>query len=329
MIIKNSGQPVSCLKKFDLLGNNEEALSKSFAYVLGYEAKALFKFLQYIGMPICYSERTFKRISIITEKKTKEGTIDIEIKDTDKLHVIIESKIKRNRIKKQRTQYFDSFDKNCNRKVLCFLTQERDTNKQIEKDVQIINISWYDINELFNNKTFIQRDLINEFINFSIKNYQMNEQREILIQDLSHKIEITRFKEYKIYKRDQTFGSPLYFAPYFTRKGNLIEGEGISYLAKILGILTLNPKDIIHFETDLRRFCNNEITVKKWIEGVLLGLEDSKNIFTFYFLDEPLKLSKNLIKEGTTIKGRGKGWIAAMIPKNRCVTFQEFAKRLM
>jgi hypothetical protein len=36
-----------------------------------------------------------------------------------------------------------------------------------------------------------------------------------------------------------------------------------------------------------------------------------------------------LKKDGTNKKGRGKNWIAALIPKNRCVTFEEFTKRLM
>ncbi len=47
------------------------------------------------------------------------------------------------------------------------------------------------------------------------------------------------------------------------------------------------------------------------------------------FLDDPVKLDRPLLKDGGNKKGRGKGWIAAMIPKNRCVTFEEFTRRMV
>jgi len=34
------------------------------------------------------------------------------------------------------------------------------------------------------------------------------------------------------------------------------------------------------------------------------------------------------MKDGAIEKGRGKNWIAGMIPKNRCVTFAEVIRRL-
>ena len=49
---------------------------------------------------------------------------------------------------------------------------------------------------------------------------------------------------------------------------------------------------------------------------------------TFYFLDTPVKFKIPLQKDGGIKKGRGKGWIAASIPKNRCVSFSMFCKKL-
>ena len=99
----------------------------------------------------------------------------------------------------------------------------------------------------------------------------MNEQKEILIQDLSDKTELKRYSQHNLYRREQTFGTPLYFAPYFTRNANQTEGEGISYLSKILGVLTLIPNEIDNYEIDLRRFNNDNEIVDKWMKGVKLN----------------------------------------------------------
>jgi hypothetical protein len=329
MKIKNRGHPKSILNKFDLLGNDEAALSKAFAFLIGKEPIALFSFLQSLNVPIKNTKNNFRNISIEIEKYRKEGRTDIEILYKNKFHVIIESKIKSNRIKEQKNQYKPSFDPDSPIKILCFITKEHDINKQKDQGIEIINLSWFDIANHYDNKNCIKSQLIQEFLHFIIKNFKMNEQKEILIQDLSNKYELRRFKDFNIYRRDQTFGSPLYFAPYFTRQSKQLEGEGIPYLAKILGILTLNPDDIDNYENDLLRFYDNKETVDNWKEGVRIITDYKDEQSTFYFLDKPLRLNKNLVKDGTIKKGRGKGWIAAMIPKNRCVTFTEFLKRLM
>ena len=50
---------------------------------------------------------------------------------------------------------------------------------------------------------------------------------------------------------------------------------------------------------------------------------NENRVFTYFFLDKPLKLEIPLQKDKGTKKGRGKNWIAAFIPRNRCVTFSE------
>ena len=219
-----------------------------------------------------------------------------------------------------------AFDNSAQTKVLCILTQERDTNKQIEKDVTIRNTSWLEIIELFNNKNFTQKPIVSDFLKFATKNYKMRELKEILIQDLSDSTEICRFKEFGIYRRDQTFGTPIYFAPYFNRGSRYI--EGIIKLSRILGILTFKPDDIENFRSDLESFTTNKATVDKWKNGIQLG-NDSKNFtYTYYFLDEPLTFTTPLKKDGGREKGRGKDWNAAMIPPNRCVSFTDFIKHI-
>ncbi len=154
----------------------------------------------------------------------------------------------------------------------------------------------------------------------------MRDQKEVLVQDLSKPSEIKRYKNNNIYRRDMTFGTPLYFAPYFTRAAS--QPEGITYLSKVLGVLTVLPQDIANFEDELLLYANNDSgLVKKWLAGIDTGT--SKESSTYYFLADPVQLSKPLLKDGGRKKGRGKGWIAAMIPKNRCVTFEEFTRRIM
>lgn len=330
MILKETGYNFSTISKFDLLGNNEEALSKALAYTISHEKDALFTLLRFLGIKKKNTVNNYSDISIEIEKYRDEGRTDIEIKLNNNFHVIIESKIKNNRVIKQRTQYLGSFDNNCPVKILCFLTQVSNNNKEIENEIEIINSNWFEITELFNNKQLKNKGIINDFIDFSMRNYKMNDLKEILIQDLGDSTEIIRFKEYYVYRRGVTFGTPLYFAPYFTNNAKQPEGLGIAYIAKVNGVLTLKAKDIKTYHKDLFNFSGgNKELIEKWVNGLLLSEDILDDIYTFYFLSKPLKLNNNLLKDGTREKGRGRGWIAAMIPKNRTVTFEEFINRLI
>ena len=309
MIIKEAGFSKTILNRFDLLGNDEKALSKAFAFLIASEHEALFDFLRYLGIKIRYTKENFKNISIATEYKRNEGRIDIEIKHSNWFQIFIESKVRKNKVIQQRTQYLMSFVPNIPEKFLCFITQERDHNKQKAEGITIHYLGWEDINLMFDSKYWLTKPLMKEYLSFSIKNYNMKYQKEILIQDLSEPNEIKRFKDYNVYRRPETLGSPLYFAPHFTNYANQEEGVGIPYLSKILGILTLKASDIENFETDLKNFTDNASLVNDWIEGVKLG--NDSEILTYFFLDKPLRLNKNLQKDGGRNQGRGKDWIAA------------------
>ncbi len=167
---------------------------------------------------------------------------------------------------------------------------------------------------------------MNDFQNYLRRGYNLINQKEILIQDVGDKLELKKFKESNLYRRDKIFGSPLYFAPYFTRNSG--DTEGISYLSKIVGIISAKPNEISSFKDELITFADGKNNlVDKWLLGVDSDSEDS--VFTYFFLDDPVILPKPLMKDGGNKKGRGKDWIAAMIPKNRCVSFEEFTKRLV
>ena len=64
MIIKDKGYNKVSINQFDLLGNNENALSKAFAFTLANEPKALFKFLHYIGIKTRHTLDNFFNYSV-------------------------------------------------------------------------------------------------------------------------------------------------------------------------------------------------------------------------------------------------------------------------
>jgi len=326
MILKQIKTKKTSYSLLDLIGNDELAISKIFAYLLAYDKDCYFHFLHFLGISIKNSTNNYQNSVITIEKKREEGRTDIELFQINKYHIIIECKIKKGMVTKQRSQYLTAFNKNVKQKILCILTRQRDTNIQIKNDVLIKNINWLDIIELFNNKQFFKKKIVSDFLNFTTRNYRMKEIKEILIQGLSDPTEIKRYKEYCVYRRNQIFGTPLYFAPYFSRNSDEI--EGITNISKIMGILTMKQTDAESFMSDLENFSDDKIIVDNWLKGVKLGKDDKNTLFTYYFLDKPYKFKKALTKDRGIKKGRGKNWIAANIPPNRCVSFIDFIKHI-
>ncbi len=178
----------------------------------------LFKFLRYLGITNKNTEENYRNIEIIIEKKRKEGRTDVEIRLRDNFHVIIEAKIGKNKVDEQRTQYLESFQDE-SQKVLCFITQIND----YKKDIIVKNIYWSDIDELINDKNLPKNKekLIKDFKTFIHRGYKLRNKKEILVQDLSVELELKKYFDYNICRRDVISSNPLYFAPYFTK--NLVK----------------------------------------------------------------------------------------------------------
>ncbi len=328
MILKYSQRASSHVTLFDLLGKDETGLSKAFAYVLANNKEALFAFLRFLGISAWNATTKFPRVSVKIEHVREEGRTDIEICHPELFHVIVECKVRKGKILRQRKQYLGCFqDVPC--RVMCFITQERDTNKQKHDGIIMRHLSWMDVLDVFEGARLQRNVMVRQFMMYAARTYKMKNQKEVLIQDLSNPKELERYLQYSVYRRDVTFGSPLYFAPYFTRNVDQTIGEGIRYLSRVLGVLTLNPGDIEEYRTELEAFSEKPEQVAQWIQGVSKGeWSKEKGEHTFYFLDEPVELPTPLSKERSIKKGRGKNWIAGMIPKNRCVTFAEMVRRM-
>lgn len=328
-IIKSAGKDKSHLNIFDLLGHNEVGLSKAFAYVLAQDPEILFNFLQCLGVSVKNTPKNHSAIAIEIERHRNEGRTDIEIKHSDKFHVIIECKVNSNRIKNQNIQYIPCFESQTKQKIMCFITQERDDNREIAENINIFYTNWAEVIERISNLKSAQvRHITKEFLEFANReSFSMKNQKEVLIQDMSIEDEIDRFKNYYLYRRDVTYGTPLYFAPYFTRKAH--EEEGIKFLSKILGVITARPSELKLFEEEIFAFTDDQAVAERWLRGCDLGEQNNNEKYTYYFLSEPVALGLPLLKDGGNKAGRGKNWIAAMIPKNRCVSFEEFTKRII
>lgn len=327
MILKNTNANESPYNYFDILGNDENALSKAFSYLISIDKDCFFCFIKLLGIKLSNSLLNFSKFRIEIQRKREAGITDIEITDEEKIHIIVECKIKQGKVRRQRTQYNKEFTKNCG-KYLCLLTEVYDSNIQMEGDVKVITLSWYDIITVFNTKDFLSKEIVVNFIKFAERNYKMNNIKEILIQGLSNDEEEKRYNDYCIYRRKLTFGSPLYFAPYFS-KMKYKNNYGIKSLSKILGIITATTSDIVNYVSEFEKFTDDKALIEKWKSGIKLNnTKKDQTLYTYYFLRKEMDFKSPLIKDGGIEKGRGKNWIAANIPQNRCVSFSEFLKHI-
>lgn len=269
MILKNTNANESPYNYFDILGNDENALSKAFSYLISIDKDCFFCFIKLLGIKLSNSLLNFSKFRIEIQRKREAGITDIEITDEEKIHIIVECKIKQGKVRRQRTQYNKEFTKNCG-KYLCLLTEVYDSNIQMEGDVKVITLSWYDIITVFNTKDFLSKEIVVNFIKFAERNYKMNNIKEILIQGLSNDEEEKRYNDYCIYRRKLTFGSPLYFAPYFS-KMKYKNNYGIKSLSKILGIITATTSDIVNYVSEFEKFTDDKALIKKWKSGIKLN----------------------------------------------------------
>ena len=321
MLVKPSRIPTSYLSSFELLPTRETSLSAIFAFLLA-KCPRVFKLFLKALLGQARLRVAPSDAEIWIERKYEHARTDIEIISLPHYHVVIECKVGAAKIKEQRTKYIPCFHQRTRYKVLCFLTQERDTAQLAHQGVLVRHLSRADILTMLDDKKVRDIPLVSDFVRFFNRRYGMLGVKEILIQDLGEKEEIKRFEEFYLYRRDETYGTPLYFAPYFTKRTGR---PGIRFIAKVLGVLTMRAEDAEQFIEDINRFAEDTPDLTdKWLKGIRME-EDRERLYTWYFLSKPLALKKPLLKAG---KSGAKGWIAGMIPKNRTVNFLTFLEQI-
>ncbi len=249
--------------------------------------------------------------------------------------MIVECKIDQNFVSKsQRRRYVEGFQ-DVERKHLVFLTQKRTAEtasslESIPDDISIRQLTWMEVlNPLFEDKFSDDSGLIEDFKSYFVRSFErMDLIQEILVQDVRDPEEIERYFNHFLYKRDETSGRPLYFCPYFTQKANgeAVEenvSEGINFISRVLGMKTINPEvsnNNPSLDTELQKFESESETNIPLHDKWKAGLQDIENIRTVYFLDQPRKLPKSIIKRET--KGSEFGSMNSQISKNYSMGFE-------
>ena len=319
---------------FDLLGVKETSLCKAFAFTLAKEPAAFCAVMRDV-FGIKYANWQHDKSEINLETRYEDiGRTDIEIKFSN-YHIIIEAKVGQNSVsKEQNEKYKDCFKSyEGTNKILCFVTENLSPNRDLNlKDVKVVYRSWSDIVEVLERIAKKTKGLIKDFLYYYEGAYKMQHIKEVLVQDLGLKSEIERFEDNHVYKCKPQVGTPLYFAPYFTKSAEGSRKDGIYCFAEVCGVVTGKANEIP--EDLLKAFAKKysdskheqEDIIQKWKNG-LNGCNNSEEN-SYYFLGEFVNFNKPFRKDGGNKTGRGKGWIAAMISRNRCIPFKEFIRRM-
>ncbi len=314
---------------YDLLGDDEKALTSAFAYLMAENESAFRIFLKGI-LKIRPKKDIYAQAKIEIEKHgKKDGRTDIEITAND-LHIIIEGKVNNGVVQKQWEQYNNRFnDGPTVSNHLVAITSIPTVLGRSSEDINFHNTTWKDIYDVLNDYARggddedRDRKSILSFISFYERRYLKMLQKEILVQDLKNQEDLDLLTENAVYKRDIVHGIPLYFAPYITKNSG--RDYGISKIYKVLAVYQSNTKDD-YWKTAAARFLheNPELTeyknlFDKWIKG-FERIRDMEKGFTLYFLDdEPIVLPKTVLKGGA---------IMNQIPKNYSISFKQLFQDL-
>lgn len=125
------------VNEFELLGSDEVAITKSLSFVLARSPKAIQRLLLFLGYRIRITKERFQNIDIEYEKFRDEGRTDIEVLCPRDFHLIVEAKIRKNRLIQQRSQYIKSFVKDVPLKIMCFVTSERTITSEKSPGVNV------------------------------------------------------------------------------------------------------------------------------------------------------------------------------------------------
>lgn len=322
--IKNDNSTRPSLNRFELVGDNENALSKSFAYVLSMNPKFLKSFFSLLNVKYSVSDFSSTEIKIQITSETDKGITDVEIISPNQ-YVIIECKIGEATVsKEQQEKYIERFKiQKKKENIFCMITGTRNNFAYASKNklYKVENFTWHDILYLittdFETKcNDADKQCVIDFENFLTKGNYMRTQNEILIQDVGSPDKIELFEKYHIYNQgDIKLVFPLYFAPYYSKKN---ENPGVNYIASVKYARKCTKQEMLQ-ELDELEDKKSE-NYKLWKKGLQKFEEDG--IKCFYLLDEPVKIYKPIMKASDPHDG--KGWIALQISKNRCVSFSDF-----
>ncbi len=289
---------------FRLAGSGEDALTYAFGYLLANDSEFCKSVLQRFGIRLgrSFSREYAVRLQEVTAKGY--GRRDIVIEGGGG-RIVIEAKIGDDEpTVEQLLKYaaqsdlWGQYDKS--KRWIVALTQvelSKATNKEVrsklcKEGIRFSNVQWHQIVDLVlryrtSHDSDVTRHLFNEFIRFIRSDYRMGyHDAEVFVQDVNCLNERI-FKEAWMYlgtSKDKK--APLYFAPYFTRKG----AKGITMISRVMGAHLGKPAELDKVEDAI--YAPSKEHQSKWRAGLCeirtFNLPGDKT-YRLLFLDEPIK----------------------------------------
>ena len=323
--------PVQSL--FRLVGRDEDALTYSLGFLLAHDPKFCAKLLRVFGLSL---PRGFVHdYSIHLQEVTGAGygRRDIVVAAPG-IRLVVEAKIGGSLpAEEQLLKYAAEKElwEPYARRYIVALTQvefpattAREVGAKLdEKGVNFRPVQWHNVLDVAirhrpANSSAVSRYLFDQFARYIRRDYQMGYyDAEVSIQDVNLE-NAAIYEECWVYITSlKDKAAPLYFAPYFTKKGGRV---GLSLVSRVLDIQTGKPAQIAIDESA----APTEEHSRRWAEGLERVIARSKREGwgngegRLFCLDRPLPLGKTLIKA----KGGSKG-IPTQIPKGFSLRFDE------
>ncbi len=307
----------------DILGNDENSLTKSLGLILHYNRNALRNFLKLCGISRI-TETSLNKIQIKTQvNHGKYGITDMELILPKKFYVIIEAKTSTPINKQQLEKYAEFLRKEENdykTTKLILLAQEKFYGKikGLSKD-QFSCITWEEVlDELYLPLNLSSSKLDQDFINY-LGEVVMPEEILIVSENLKPRFDFYmkhRFYVYPVKGRSYPKRKrALYLAFYTTGKGIFDENieSSVSYIAKIEKIEQtagkeinekFGPIGIYNYSSKVLTIPTHEFPKMPWEEIKTLNNElKKKNEELFLVVDEKdLDTKYFVIRTGEFIK---------------------------
>ena len=324
---------------FRLVGNDEDALTYALGFLLALDPDLCAKLVRRFGVS---PSKQFKLdYSVYLQEVTGLGfgRRDIVIESTD-MRLVIEAKIGNSEPTSEQILKYSSEKglwQQYPTKAIVALTQVplmKSTAEQVcldlaKQDIDFSVCQWHQVLDvlLSHKSSGIRQYLLNEFIHYATKDYEMGyHDAEILIQDLN-KLNADIYKEGWVYvtsPKDKKM--PLYFAPYLS--GENAE-PGIQYMSRVLFVRNVKLSDGEPIPEPPSAECG-----KAWCKGLedvqrrgeQEGFLDMES--RVFYLDRPMLLTKVPLTKRAHNAKEPKKQIPQQIPKGFSMRFDELLSSL-
>jgi len=194
---------------FDIAGDDEAGITKSFGIILRKDKTLLKKLLSIFDSKIQLSKELFENSEFLFEKKGSHGRTDIEIRN-DKIHVIIESKTGKNKVTlKQAGKYADYLkESKSEKKIFIFLTEvTASIDRKLKENYPNIifgTLGWEKTLEMLRERRTIKVNLVEEYEKYLIGGREMKiHDIDIWAVSITKPMQIENYEKRNFYRNDK------------------------------------------------------------------------------------------------------------------------------